>query len=71
MYKMYGYGQLYFVHDFVVQDPSGSRVFAVHDKAWEAGATSHYAGRQNSSDVDVLRQRVKQLEEELTKHNVD
>lgn len=51
------------------KDPDGADVFAAHDKALEVQIqTTTLKGE--SSDVDVLKQRVKQLEDELTKYNV-
>ena len=36
------------------KDPSGSRVFAAHDKSWEANATSHYAAAERQGNSDAM-----------------
>ena len=53
------------------KDPDGANIFVAHDKTLGVQTTTSQHGRQASSeDVDTLKQRVKWLEDELTKHNV-
>ena len=54
------------------KDPDGDTVFAAHSEALEIEATfNSQSGRQESQDeVGALKQRIKQLEDELTKHTV-
>lgn len=51
------------------KDPDGDKVFAVHNEALEAQSAPGH-GRKDSSDMDALKQRIKQLQDELTKHDV-
>lgn len=53
------------------KDPDGVKVFVAHNEALEAyGQTTTQCGIVDSSDVDVLKQKIKQLEVELNKQTV-
>ena len=51
------------------KDPDGTRIFSANDKT-QASQSIGRLEKQDTSDVDVLKQRVKELEDLLTKHNV-
>ena len=51
------------------KDPDGTRILSANDKT-QASQSIGRLEKQDTSDVDVLKQRVKELEDLLTKHNV-
>ena len=51
------------------RDPDGTQVLSSNDKSL-ASHNIRNCSKQESSDVDELKQRVKELEDLLKKHNV-
>ena len=51
------------------KDPDGTRILSANDKT-QASQSIGRLEKQDTSDVDVLKQRVKELQDLLTKHNV-
>lgn len=51
------------------RDPYGTQVLSSNNKTL-ASQNIHKVSKQESSDVDGLKQRVKELEDLLNKHNV-
>lgn len=49
------------------KDPEGTQIFSANDKTSVSQAIGRLE-KQDSSDVDVLKQKIKELEDLLNKH---